>query len=85
MSKDKKKKDKSDLKLLEVSTESGDESSAATDFDPGTVMEMMKHLMTQDQKRAEKELKREEQAGGRGNEMADENGRQGRRETTEGI
>ena len=54
-----KKKDNKDSKLLEVSAESGNEESAP-DASQASLMELVRHLLLQDQRRAELDRQRME-------------------------
>ena len=53
-----KAKDKSDTKFMKVSTESGEDDSSVTDSQT-SFTDLLKHLIMQDERRTEKELKHE--------------------------
>ena len=64
-----KAKDKSDTKFMEVSTVSGEDDANVTDSQT-SFTDHLKHLIMQDERRTEKELKREQEKEKRDREWA---------------
>ena len=68
--KQRKKKDNGEPKTQDDLMESGDKSSATGDFSSENITDIMKHLMMQEQRRSERELKREKEKEERDREWA---------------
>ena len=68
--KQRKKKDNGEPKAQDDLMESGDESSATGDFSSANITDIMKHLMMQEQRRSERELKHEKEKEERDREWA---------------